>query len=117
MRIANSLAAVLLAACMAPLSAQAEDPLDNYIRMDSPANEFHLFDQTSSEVLSFDSDQTLKICAGESNHVPALKVTHDSSTSRLEPGDCRTYTARNFTLSPAGNIDQGWTLSGTIQKG
>lgn len=118
MRITGILGSMLFAMCLAPAATLAADsPINEMIQMYSSPNEFYLFDETDQQTVSFDSEETLKVCARENRHVPSLKVMHDGRSSVVKPGDCQRITAKNFTLTPSGPVDDNWSLEATVEKG
>lgn len=113
MRIAQVITSIILALAILPASA---NPLNRMIEIHSDPNEFHLFNQIDSETVSFDSKETVEVCAGDSKQVTALKVVHDGTESSLKPGNCREFTGKQFTFSPAGVVPNNWNLTGTIKR-
>jgi hypothetical protein len=117
MRITGFIISALLALGAAPaFAASAASPVNQMIQFYSPPDEFHLFKEASDKNLSYDSEKTIRICAKANRHMTGLKVTHDGNTSMVKPGECATYTARNFKLSPSGVVDDNYGLEGTIEE-
>lgn len=117
MRIVVLFLGTFLTLSALPASADIGDTdTDLMIKMYSPPNTFNLFSQQDYKKLSFNTDKTLKVCDTKSKDAVGLRIKHDGTTSRVKPGGCGTYTARNFNISPAGPVGEDYDLVGTIEK-
>jgi len=95
-------------------AAPATSPVNEMIQYYSPPEQFQLFSQTGDKQLTYNSAKTLRICARENRHMTGLKVSHDGNNSVVKPGECGTYTASNFDISPNGVVDPNYGLEGTV---
>lgn len=92
------------------------DRTNERINYYSAPDEVHLFDGNQSEAINYDGKRRVEICAGALRNVAdGLEVMHGNQRTVLKPGDCQRFTAQDFRFSPAGNVEQGWTLQGSIQ--
>lgn len=124
MRILVFLVSVFLALCSLPALALTNWSLNEgpLLQMYAPPNQFYLNHENDAKVLSYSKAKTVRVCdkkdwvkAGRYGHAVGIDVTHDGSTSMVKPGACATYTARNFSINPAGPISSSDDLQGTIE--
>jgi len=116
MRIMTIMGSLLIALCALPVSsAMAYDPVNLMIKQESTPQTFHLFNQGSVKIMKFNSARTVRFCAKGNSHVPELNIAHDGKHSVVKPGECNTFTARNFDISPDGTVKNNYDLEGTVE--
>jgi hypothetical protein len=126
--------AVLGMAGAMPLAAQGLDPIARMAA--TGANEFILSSQVQRETFSFDEERELRLCnrsdvddtapamqgmgaVGGSRDEPpsiALRVEYEGKSQEVQPGQCRTFTAQELTVSAAEPIPAGWDLRGSVES-
>jgi hypothetical protein len=125
MRIKVFLISVFLSLCSLPALALTNWSLNEsrLEQMYTPPNQFYLNHENDAKMLSYSKAKTVRVCdkkdwvkAGRYGHAVGIDVTHDGSTSKMKPGTCATYTARNFTINPAAPLNSSDDLQGTIAR-
>jgi len=108
---------LLLAVSAVPAQAvNTANPINQMIRDHSPPSEFYLFNSANDKQMNFKTAKTIKLCAKRNKHMTRLMVKHDGEDSVVKPGQCYTFTARNFKISPGGTIQDNYGLVGTVKK-
>jgi len=116
MRISTLIGSLLLTLSAMPASAVTNgSPTNQMIRYYSPPSKFHLFNDANDKKMNFKTAKTIKLCAKRNRHMTGLMVNHDGEKSVVKPGQCDTFTARNFEISPDGTIQDNYGLVGTVK--
>ena|GEM_PF-2960851 len=117
MRISLFLVSAFLSLGAIPSMAFPIDSVDNQmVQMYDPPNEFHLFHENNTKILSYHADRKVRICDKSDKDSVGLDVKHDGNRSSVQPGTCAVFTARNFVIRPAGSLNPNYDLLGTIEQ-
>ena len=116
--------------CLAPANAQTfrsegplpEDPLIQYAEQIAPRNEFFINGDGDVEVIRFKTPRDLELCARRAHNSPdgriagyPVKVTWDTDSAVVMPGNCLAFDARRVTVSAASRLPEDVVLQGTFR--
>lgn len=105
--IKSMLAAIVTAALALPVSAQpgTGSYLEYRAEMQAEADEFLFFEDDRKQVVSYNSERIVRVCAAESPQVIPMSIEYDDKTATLAPGDCIRVEAMDVYLQPAEMLE------------
>ena len=105
----------LLAAGSAGALAQVETEgvRDLYEDLYVEPGQFTVNSNVDVEVVDFDQPRTVRFCLDASEHRTGLELKYENKTKTLSPGNCMVVEAREIAISAAGDLEEGWNLTGT----
>lgn len=105
--IKSMLAAVLTAAFAMPVAAQpgTGSYLEYRAQMQAEADEFLFFEDDRKQVVSYNRERIVRVCAAESPQVTPMSIEYDDKSAMLSPGDCMRVEAMEVFLEPAEMLE------------
>tara|TARA_R100001039_G_C1845462_1_gene105807 strand:+ start:2165 stop:2533 length:369 start_codon:yes stop_codon:yes gene_type:complete len=101
------LAAFLAAVFAVPAFAQpgTGSYLEYRAQMQSDPDEYLFFDNDRKQVVSYNRDRIVRVCAAESPLVTPISIEFDDNMAMLAPGDCMRIEAMQVFLEPAEMLE------------
>ena len=105
--------AVLAVALASP--AMSQTVAEEFIYYPSESDEYFFFDRTDRKtVADFKTDKLVRVCVDRNTHLVPLKVYHDDKTSKIAPGDCLRFEAKQVAIEPAKRLEAKWVLKAEV---
>jgi hypothetical protein len=97
----------MMAFIAVPASAQpgTSSFLEYQARMHADADEYLFFEDDRKQVVSYNRERIVRVCAGESSQVTPMRIEYDDKTSTVAPGDCMRVEAMQVYLQPAEMLE------------
>ena len=101
------LAAVMTAVFALPVAAQpgTGSYLEYRAQMQAEADEFLFFEDERKQVVSYNRERIVRVCASESSQVTPMRIEYDDKTATVAPGDCMRVEAMQVYLQPAEMLE------------
>ena len=105
--IKSMLAAVMTAVFALPVAAQpgTGSYLEYRAQMQAEADEFLFFEDERKQVVSYNRERIVRVCASESSQVTPMRIEYDDKTATVAPGDCMRVEAMQVYLQPAEMLE------------
>jgi hypothetical protein len=105
--IKSMLAAVMTAVFALPVAAQpgTGSYLEYRAQMQAEADEFLFFEDDRKQVVSYNRERIVRVCASESSQVTPMRIEYDDKTATVAPGDCMRVEAMQVYLQPAEMLE------------
>lgn len=95
--------------------AMSQTVAEEFIYYPSQSDEFFFFEATDrKKVADFKTDKMVRVCVDNSDHLVPLKVTYDSESTEVSPGDCFRFEAKEVILEPAKELDRMWVVKADV---
>lgn len=102
----------LLAACITafvalPVAAQpgTGSIVEYEARMHADADEYLFFEDDRKQVVSYNRERIVRVCAADSAIVTPMSIEYDDKTATVAPGDCMRVEAMEVYLEPAESLE------------
>lgn len=73
-------------------------------------DEYLLFSQERKQVVDYNEERIVRICAGDSAVVTPLTINFDERSTELQPGDCIRVEAKSVFIEPAERLEPNTML-------
>lgn len=105
--IKSMLVAVMTAVFTLPVAAQpgTGSYLEYRAQMQAEADEFLFFEDDRKQVVSYNRERIVRVCASESSQVTPMRIEYDDKTATVAPGDCMRVEAMQVYLQPAEMLE------------
>ena len=89
--------------------------LEHYGSLFSGPDEYYFFEDDRKQVVDYQRERIVRICAGDSPHLVPLKVTADERTLEVASGDSIRVEASRIYLEPARTLDDSAMIIANVE--
>lgn len=105
--VKSMLVAFITAAFALPVAAQpgTGSYLEYRANMQADADEYLFFEDDRKQVVSYNRERIVRVCAAESPQVTPMNIEYDDKLATVAPGDCIRVEAMEVFLEPAAMLE------------
>ena len=105
--VKSMLVAFITAAFALPVAAQpgTGSYLEYRASMQADADEYLFFEDDRKQVVSYNRERIVRVCAAESPQVTPMNIEYDDKLATVAPGDCIRVEAMEAFLEPAAMLE------------